>query len=78
MGLVQKALRAGYDFLLLRCASGEINHEIGDWWTEFMAADGPEREALINRKPAEEQPLPRKRRRRGGRNREKSNAESTG
>src|SRR3569623_659694 len=24
--------RAGYDFLLLRCAAGEIDYEIGEWW----------------------------------------------
>jgi poly(A) polymerase len=33
-------MRAGYDFLLLRCASGEIDEELGQWWTEFMEADG--------------------------------------
>ena len=44
-------LRAGYDFLLLRCESGEIDAEIGKWWTDFMAADGPGREALLARKP---------------------------
>ena len=43
-------LRAGYDFLLLRCASGEIDAEIGAWWTEFMEADGEGREALLARK----------------------------
>ncbi|HYQ71156.1 MAG TPA: polynucleotide adenylyltransferase PcnB, partial [Gammaproteobacteria bacterium] len=25
--------RAAYDFLLLRCESGEVPAEIGDWWT---------------------------------------------
>ena len=44
-------LRAGYDFLLLRCASGEIDEEIGDWWTDFMEGDSAERERLINSKP---------------------------
>lgn len=63
-------LRAGYDFLLLRCASGEIDAEIGDWWTDFMAADGPQREALLTRKPAEnDPPANKRRRRRGGRGR---------
>jgi poly(A) polymerase len=45
-------LRAGYDFLLLRCASGEIDAELGDWWTDFMEADGAGRESLLARKPA--------------------------
>ena len=70
-------MRAGYDFLLLRCASGEIDEEIGQWWTDFMDADGPEREALINRKPADDNgAAPKKRRRRGGRSRSKTRAES--
>ncbi len=44
-------LRAGYDFLLLRCESGEIDAEIGDWWTDFMEADGEGREVLLAKKP---------------------------
>ena len=47
-------MRAGYDFLLLRCASGEIDAEIGEWWTEFIEADGAGREALIARKSKKE------------------------
>ena len=62
-------LRAGYDFLLLRCESGEIDAELGEWWTAFMDADGEGREDLLNRKPAgNTEALARKRsRRRGGR-----------
>ncbi|OGB25427.1 MAG: poly(A) polymerase [Burkholderiales bacterium RIFCSPLOWO2_02_FULL_57_36] len=44
-------LRAGYDFLLLRCASGEIDSELGEWWTAFIDADATGREALIASKP---------------------------
>jgi len=44
-------LRAGYDFLLLRGASGEIDAELGEWWTDFMDANSDEREALMARKP---------------------------
>ena len=70
-------LRAGYDFLLLRCASGEIDADIGQWWTDFMDADGTEREALINRKPEDTAAMPpKKRRRRGGRSRNKTRTES--
>lgn len=79
-------LRAGYDFLLLRCASGEIDAELGDWWTDFMEADSSGRETLLARKPvagsatgaasagpgAGPAPAARKRKRRGGRNRSKS------
>ena len=31
--------RAGYDFMLLRCTNGELNPAIGQWWTDFIAAD---------------------------------------
>ena len=30
--------RAAYDFLLLRCESGEIEAELGEWWTAFADA----------------------------------------
>lgn len=39
--------RAGYDFLLLRCASGEMPAELGEWWTTFANAVGAEREAML-------------------------------
>ncbi len=39
--------RAGYDFLLLRGESGEIDQEIGDWWTQFQDADAAERERML-------------------------------
>ncbi|WP_241546863.1 polynucleotide adenylyltransferase PcnB [Thiohalobacter thiocyanaticus] len=28
--------RAAYDFLLLRCAAGEVEQELCDWWTEIQ------------------------------------------
>jgi poly(A) polymerase len=40
-------LRAGYDFLQLRCASGELEPELGQWWDAFMEADEGERERLL-------------------------------
>ncbi len=55
-------LRAGYDFLLLRCASGEIDSEIGEWWTAFIAADGAEREELLTKKSATTNEGPAKKR----------------
>ena len=59
-------LRAGYDFLLLRCESGELDAEAGEWWTAFMEADGPGREELLARKPKAdgEAATPKKRARR--------------
>ncbi|MEB0139920.1 MULTISPECIES: polynucleotide adenylyltransferase PcnB [unclassified Undibacterium] len=44
-------LRAGYDFLLLRCACGEIEAEIGTWWTDFINGNEDQREQLIQSKP---------------------------
>ncbi|CAN7228286.1 polynucleotide adenylyltransferase PcnB [Trinickia sp. LjRoot230] len=56
--------RAGYDFLLLRCESGELDLSIGQWWTAFIEGDAAAREALLSQGGKER--APRKRRRRGG------------
>ena len=45
--LTHPRYRAGYDFLLLRCESGEINMEIGEWWTKFADADAETRAAML-------------------------------
>jgi poly(A) polymerase len=55
-------MRAGYDFLLLRCASGEIDAEIGEWWSAFIDGDGATREALLTQKPATSDQAPAKKR----------------
>jgi poly(A) polymerase len=39
--------RAGYDFLLLRCESGELDAEIGEWWTKFQHADEATRAGML-------------------------------
>lgn len=39
--------RAAYDFLLLRAESGEIDSELGTWWTTFQQVDGEERAAML-------------------------------
>lgn len=39
--------RAAYDFFWLRCESGEINMEAGQWWKVFQHADGAAREAML-------------------------------
>lgn len=39
--------RAGYDFMLLRCTTGEQNSDLGEWWTSFIAADSVGQEALM-------------------------------
>jgi poly(A) polymerase len=67
-------LRAGYDFLLLRCASGEIEEELGTWWTSFMLADEEDREILMNTQQTSVAPSSanKKRRRRTHRPRQKN------
>jgi poly(A) polymerase len=40
-------LRAGLDFLLLRCDSGEVEEEIGRWWERFKDAGEEERGRML-------------------------------
>lgn len=53
--------RAGYDFLLLRCESGELDSEIGLWWERFQTADSASREQMLIK---DEAPLRKRRRKR--------------
>ena len=62
--LEHQKFRAGYDFLLLRCESGELDAEVGQWWTDFIDGDHAAREDLLSQGGKERSP--RKRRRRGG------------
>jgi poly(A) polymerase len=39
--------RAGFDFLLLRCESGELEKHVGEWWAAFAEADISQREHLL-------------------------------
>jgi poly(A) polymerase len=39
--------RAGYDFMLLRCATGEVSPSLGEWWTSFIAGDPATQEELM-------------------------------
>jgi poly(A) polymerase len=45
--LEQPRFRAGYDFLLLRCASGEVEQALGDWWGEFQDANTERRAEML-------------------------------
>ena len=45
--LTHPRYRAGYDFLLLRCESGELPMELGEWWTKFADADNEARGAML-------------------------------
>jgi poly(A) polymerase len=53
--------RAAYDFLVLRCQSGELDAEVGAWWDAFQRADVSERQAMLM---PDEGPKKRRRRRR--------------
>ncbi|HWI13108.1 MAG TPA: polynucleotide adenylyltransferase PcnB, partial [Burkholderiales bacterium] len=53
--------RAGYDFLLLRCESGEVDAEVGKWWTRFQTAGEQERHDMLL---SDGEPKKRRRRRR--------------
>jgi poly(A) polymerase len=37
--LAHPRFKAAYDFLLLRCAAGEVEAEVSSWWTRFLQAD---------------------------------------
>ena len=39
--------RAAYDFLLLRCESGEVDAEVGEWWTRFQDVDADARTEML-------------------------------
>ncbi|MFG0380896.1 polynucleotide adenylyltransferase PcnB [Pseudomonas sp. zbq_18] len=72
--------RAGYDFLLLREEAGEQTGGLGDWWTEYQDASDSERRAMIrdlSNRPAETGEAPARKRRRGGRNRNRKPRDDT-
>ncbi len=58
--LEQPRFRAAYDFLLLRCASGEVEDELGLWWDEFQQTNVDRRAEMLLPEGSDE----RKRRRR--------------
>ncbi|MFO1320148.1 MAG: polynucleotide adenylyltransferase PcnB [Burkholderiales bacterium] len=55
--------RAGYDFLMLRCESGEAPAELGEWWTRFQDASEAGRADMLL---APEAGVRKRRRRRRG------------
>ena len=61
--LAHRRFRAAYDFLMIRCATGDAAQELGEWWTNAQTEDT---EALLRELPSGR---PRRRRRRRGRNR---------
>jgi poly(A) polymerase len=60
--LEHQRFRAGYDFLLLRCESGELDPAIGEWWTDFIGGDTAARESLLSQGGKDRAPKKRRRR----------------
>ena len=46
--LTNKRFRAGYDFLLLREDAGEIQPELGQWWTVFQDAEEANQKDMVS------------------------------
>jgi len=67
--LEHQRFRAGYDFLLLRCESGELDESVGAWWTEFIEGDAAARETLLTQGGKDRSPKKRRRRSSSARNR---------
>jgi poly(A) polymerase len=68
--LEQPRFRAGFDFLLLRCASGEVDDELGLWWDEFQDASAERQAEMLQPEGASE----KKRRRRKPRKKSEATA----
>ncbi|HWA13482.1 MAG TPA: polynucleotide adenylyltransferase PcnB [Burkholderiales bacterium] len=45
--LAHPRFRAGYDFLVLRCDSGEVDAEVAEWWENFQKADEETRKQML-------------------------------
>jgi poly(A) polymerase len=58
--LAHPRFRAAYDFLVLRCDSGEVDAEIAEWWENFQKADEETRKLML---VADRGPKRRRRRR---------------
>lgn len=43
--------RSAYDFMLLRCESGEFDIELKTWWEDFLDADPEKREQMLVKSP---------------------------
>ena len=65
-------LRMAFDFVQLRCESGEVELEVAQWWEKFMRAGEEERARLLL--PEKEGVKRRRRRRRGPRSAEAGEA----
>lgn len=73
--LENERFRAAYDFMLIRCEAGELDEELGQWWTDFIDAPGDVRQEMINtqmKKTPAGNPTKKRSRRSGQRHRKKS------
>lgn len=48
--------RAAYDFLLIRCESGELDESIGIWWKDFQNANAEKREKMLLKNVTQNKP----------------------
>ena len=62
--LAHERFRSGFDFLVLRSASGEVPGELSQWWEKFQHAGEAERQAMLMAPLPGEQKRRRRRRRR--------------
>ena len=62
--LGHQRFRAAYDFLLLRIKAGEVNPEIGVWWTRLQEADEGQKKRMISELSMLRKKSPRRRRHR--------------
>jgi poly(A) polymerase len=59
-GLVeQPRFRAGFDFLRLRAATGEVDEELAHWWETFSTADDDHRRDMVDAQTRERQRGPK-------------------
>lgn len=49
--LTHPRFRAAFDFMLLRCESGELDTELGVWWKTFLSADSAQRDTMLSNQP---------------------------
>ncbi|HLQ00997.1 MAG TPA: polynucleotide adenylyltransferase PcnB [Burkholderiales bacterium] len=62
--MTHERFRAGFDFLVLRCASGEAPEELSRWWQKFQDAGEDERQSMLLAPQPDERRRRRRRRRR--------------
>jgi poly(A) polymerase len=58
--LAHPRFRAAYDFMQLRCESGELSAELGEWWKTFLSVDNEEREKMLPKQTSGKKPRKRR------------------